>query len=143
MFYHFGHSIAAIQWNSNPTRLASQLGIFNLEIGGCSPGEWFIPLGLGRFHQLHAQALMKICPLFAHSELSSTFTPHRHPISEFLVGERCSTCVEAWRTCFGVAQSIGLPYPNTTPPFPPTARLDNADTSFTALPLHVCLLRGL
>jgi hypothetical protein len=34
-------------------------------------------------------------------------THHRHIIAEFQVGERCSTCVQAWSTCFG-ARNITL-----------------------------------
>jgi hypothetical protein len=50
---------------------------------------------------------------------------------------------ESMEYMFGVApapRNMGLPWPNTTPPL--TARLDNAATSYTAPPLHVCLFQG-
>jgi hypothetical protein len=57
------------------------------------------------------------------------------------VEKRCSNCVEAWSTCFGVVlatRNMGLlwPWPNTSAPFCPTARLDNAATSYTDPPVH-------
>jgi hypothetical protein len=61
------------------------------------------------------------------------------------MGERYYTCVEAWSTSFGVAhapRNMGLPWTITTAPIPPTARLHNAATSYTAPPLHVYLFPG-
>jgi hypothetical protein len=72
-------------------------------------------------------------------------THHRQLIAEFWVGERCSACVEAWSTCLEWLPHLeiwGWPLPNKTPPFPPTARLDNAAHYCTPPPLHFCLFQG-
>jgi hypothetical protein len=72
-------------------------------------------------------------------------THHRQLIAEFWVGERCSACVEAWSTCLEWLPYLevwGLPWPNTTPPFPPRAQLDNAATSYTPPPLHFVCFKG-
>jgi hypothetical protein len=61
------------------------------------------------------------------------------------MGERCSACMEAWSTCFGVApadQNIALPWPNTSAPFSPTARLEKTAASDTAPPLRIWLFQG-
>jgi hypothetical protein len=110
-----------------------------------------ICLVLCNFTNLQFQALTKIGPLFPHSELSNTLSnmPSLHTPctshSSILGGERCSTGVEAWSTCFGVApacRNMGLPWPNTIAPFPPAARLDNAAASYTAPPLLLFLFQG-
>jgi hypothetical protein len=63
-------------------------------------------------------------PIGPHSELFSTYdaTTARtiDPMGAFWVGERCSTCAEAWNACFGMAtasRNMGLPWPKQQLPF--------------------------
>jgi hypothetical protein len=71
------------------------------------------------------------------------FMYHVALTADFWVVERCSACVDAWSALFEVViapRNTGLPWPNTTAPFRPTAHLQNATTSYTAQPLQVCLI---
>jgi hypothetical protein len=133
----------------HPTRLASRLGLFDPEISGCSPGCWGNPFCLGQFQTTHRGPdvnLLTASTLGAFQHVTCHHCTHRRQlIAEFWVGKRCSACVEAWCTCLEWLPHLeiwGLPWPNTTPPFPPKDRLDNAATSYTPPPLHFCLFQG-
>jgi hypothetical protein len=63
---------------------------------------------------------------------------HRKLLAELWVGKRCSPYVEAWSTRFGVAPASQMDMAQHNSSLSPTARLDNAATSYTAPP-RICL----